>query len=748
MLVALGLGLSAVYIMLQAVYIEGDYTRTRDAALRRRQEVARDLSLPGVFALTALTDEEPLARWRRRAAFQGIQGLVLLLATWGLGLAGLRQLRNHEAANTRLQQEAQERQRALEDLARVQDLHRALLEHAPALIWRAGTDAKCDWFNATWLGFTGRTLEQEFGDGWAEGVHPEDLAGCLAIYLEAFAAQRAFAMDYRLRNRDGAYRWIADHGLPYHYKDGTFAGYIGYCFDITEHRETVARLQESERMFRDMAGNVPGVIFQFRVRPDGTTYIQYLNDRSQELFGFKTDPTDPGWQFSTHIPEEDRAAFLASIDQAVATVSPWEYVGRIQTQTGETRWIHGKSTPMPVEQELVFNGILMDITGPKRAEEETRKLSAQLQQAQKMESMGSLAGGLSHDINNVLAAILSLSSAHRLGLSPEDPLAKALDTITHACERGRDVVRRLLYFARKDLDTAEAVDLNGMLRELAQLLDATSLKKVRILTELQEPLEPVAGDLGALSHALMNLGINALDAMPDGGTLRLGTSRLADGTLQVTVQDTGEGMTAEVKKRAMEPFFTTKPLGKGTGLGLAMVYGTMMSHRGTLDLASEPGHGTVVTLNFPPAGQGGGRPEGAHPETGLAVRPPSQALRILLVDDDDLIRASVAPLLQILGHEVRTAEGGLEALEALAAWQEVDLVILDMNMPGLNGAQTLPRLLALRPGLTVLMATGYSDADILSLQAGRPNVHSIRKPFSLEELQGKLTSLIIPSGSR
>jgi CheY-like chemotaxis protein len=191
----------------------------------------------------------------------------------------------------------------------------------------------------------------------------------------------------------------------------------------------------------------------------------------------------------------------------------------------------------------------------------------------------------------------------------------------------------------------------------------------------------------------------------------------------------------------MEPFFTTKPLGKGTGLGLAMVYGTMMSHRGTLELDSEPGRGTEVTLTFPPPAQDGARPEDARPEAGAQARPASEALRILLVDDDDLIRASVAPLLQILGHEAHTAEGGLEALEALEAGLQVDLVILDMNMPVMNGAQTLPRLLALRPGLTVLMATGYTDEDFLSLLAGRPNVHAIRKPFSLDELQAKLAQL-------
>jgi CheY-like chemotaxis protein len=274
-----------------------------------------------------------------------------------------------------------------------------------------------------------------------------------------------------------------------------------------------------------------------------------------------------------------------------------------------------------------------------------------------------------------------------------------------------------------------------------QLLDATTLKRIRITTELQDPLGLVAGDEGELSHALMNLCLNALDAMPGTGTLVIRTRRLAGGAIELSVQDDGEGMSPEVLKQAIDPFFTTKPVGKGTGLGLAMVYGTVKAHGGTFDIHSEPGKGTEVMLGFPPIPETGPALPGQGVEQGQDPASARRGMRILLVDDDELIRLSLPAMLQALGHEVHTEEGGLEALASLEAGLEVDLVILDLTMPGLSGAETLPRMLALRPGLPVLLSTGYADQEIKHLMADRPNVGVIWKPFSLDELRGKLESL-------
>jgi len=383
----------------------------------------------------------------------------------------------------------------------------------------------------------------------------------------------------------------------------------------------------------------------------------------------------------------------------------------------------------------------LSLSERRKAEEERHRMEVQLFHSQRLESLGTLAGGVAHDLNNVLAAILGLASACREEAGLSGPLAQSLDTIATACVRGGQVVKGLLRFARKSMDNAGPVNLNTLVGQTVQLLDATTLKRIRITTELQDPLGLVAGDEGELSHALMNLCLNALDAMPGTGTLVIRTRRLAGGAIELSVQDDGEGMSPEVLKQAIDPFFTTKPVGKGTGLGLAMVYGTVKAHGGTFDIHSEPGKGTEVMLGFPPIPETGPALPGQGVEQGQDPASARRGMRILLVDDDELIRLSLPAMLQALGHEVHTEEGGLEALASLEAGLEVDLVILDLTMPGLSGAETLPRMLALRPGLPVLLSTGYADQEIKHLMADRPNVGVIWKPFSLDELRGKLESL-------
>ena len=253
---------------------------------------------------------------------------------------------------------------------------------------------------------------------------------------------------------------------------------------------------------------------------------------------------------------------------------------------------------LPSTRHPLLRASFIDITERRRLEAERRELEAQLYQSQKLESLGSLAGGVAHDINNVLAAILSLASAHRQAMAPGEPLAKSLDTMVNACVRGREVVRRLLVFARKNVALQGPVDLNGVAREMIQLLESTTLKRINLTTDFQEPLPAIEGDESALGHALMNVCVNAVDAMPEGGELTISTVRTEAG-VQLRVQDTGHGMSPEVLNKAAEPFYTTKAMGKGTGLGLAMVFGTMKAHGGTLAIRSAPGQGTEVVLTFP-----------------------------------------------------------------------------------------------------------------------------------------------------
>jgi len=369
--------------------------------------------------------------------------------------------------------------------------------------------------------------------------------------------------------------------------------------------------------------------------------------------------------------------------------------------------------------------------------EENIRLQERLFQAEKMESLGLLAGGVAHDMNNVLGAILGLSSAMQNLQVVDSPAWRAFGTIEKAATRGGKLVKSLLVFTRNSLPEEQVLNLNEILQEEVQILAHTTLSHVRLTLDLDSELRPIRGDGAALTHAIMNLCVNAVDAMPEEGILTLRTRNIDNAWIEVVVEDTGSGMSKEVLKRAFDPFFTTKEIGKGTGLGLSVVNRTVKAHQGQLEIQSEPGHGTRVGIRLPAC-----KPPPCPEETAAVPRSEASAgtLRVLLVDDDDLIQSSVRSVLETLGHRVSTALCGEDALARLEGGYEPDVVILDMNMPGLGGAGTLARLRALRPLLPVLLATGRVDQAALDLVKAHPHVTLMSKPFSMQELQAHLES--------
>ena len=403
-----------------------------------------------------------------------------------------------------------------------------------------------------------------------------------------------------------------------------------------------------------------------------------------------------------------------------------------------------RSSRITWDDQPAILSICRDLTERNQAEEERRKLHAQLQQSQKMESLGILAGGVAHDMNNVLGAILGMASANILAQPVESPAYHAFDTISQAAVRGGKMVKSLLGFARQSPAEEEELDINAILREEVNLLERTTLAKIGLQLDLGPELRRVRGDASALTHAFMNLCVNAVDAMPDNGTLTLRTRNVDKDWIEVVVEDSGTGMPKEVLEKALDPFYTTKPIGKGTGLGLSMVFTTVKAHRGQMEIQSEPGKGTRVMLRFPAS-------DPLHPDAEPAQVPGSEttqgALTVLMVDDDDLIQSCMKAIIEVLGHTGITAQSGEEALLKLEAGLEPDVVILDMNMPGLAGAGTLPRLRALRPTVPVLLATGRVDEAVLELAKAHPFVTLLAKPFTMKDLQQYLESMGREGGS-
>lgn len=409
---------------------------------------------------------------------------------------------------------------------------------------------------------------------------------------------------------------------------------------------------------------------------------------------------------------------------------------------GGRRWLETHAAPMrnaDGEVEALL-GITRDVTARREAEAARLELERKLHQSQKMESLGNLAGGVAHDMNNVLAAILGLASLRLDGPQDEEADRHAFEMIERACFRGSELVKGLLSFSRKGLAETTAVDVNSLVREEVNFLRHTTLARIELRMDLSTGLPAILGDPSALSHALMNLCINATDAMPEGGvlTIRTGTR---DSMVFLEVRDTGLGMSEETLAKALDPFFTTKAPGKGTGLGLSIVHSTVAAHQGDMRLESQPGRGTSVLLCFPIL-------EGPPPMVGATRRRPSYsqvlAFQVLVVDDEEAVRSTLEAMLTYLGCEVVICESAEQALTMLEAGLDPNLVILDINMPGLGGVRALPRIRALRPELSIILSTGKMDQEALDRANFIPGISLLPKPYSLSNLRQALTDLREP----
>lgn len=394
------------------------------------------------------------------------------------------------------------------------------------------------------------------------------------------------------------------------------------------------------------------------------------------------------------------------------------------------------------EEQRETNRLLrQEIRERERAERERQELDEALHQARKLEAVGRLAGGIAHDINNILTAILGHTSVMEQELSEDHAHAEDVKSIVQASLRGRDLVRNLLGFARKGQRRRVNVDLGETFDEAVALLEPTIPKNIDLQVERTEPAPVVMGDPGQLAHILVNLCLNAVDAMPEGGELRLTLTteggESAEPRALIKVIDEGEGMSEQVREQAFEPFFTTKPMGQGTGLGLPMVYGAVKDHDGDVKLESVPGRGTRVAVRLPALGLESQAANTTERVTTLPSIMPDTIVkaRVLIVDDEPLVRRAGRRILMQQGHSVIEATGGEQALELYGDDAgNIDLVLLDMLMPGMDGKETYQRLRQLDPDAAVILTTGHSlqgDIDRLLADGAKGFVP---KPFTAKEL--------------
>ena len=364
--------------------------------------------------------------------------------------------------------------------------------------------------------------------------------------------------------------------------------------EVKAHRTTELELKQEQLYSTSILESLPGIFYLY-------TYpelkLELWNKRHESLLGYEPGEIK-GRYAADWFPQEAQAAVLEAIE-GVMQGGDGTLEAPLLAKDGHLIPFFFMAIPFEMRGQRYLMGTGTDLTERHLAEAEKFKLQAQLQQAQKMESLGSLAGGVAHDMNNVLGAILGISSASMVAQPTDSPTHRAFDTITQAATRGGKLVKSLLSFARQSPVAEAEVDVNEVIREGVRMLERTTSASVRIETDLERDLGPIRGDASALHHAFLNLWVNAVDAMPEGGTLTLRTRTFDATWIEVIVEDTGTGMPSEVMDKALDPFFTTKEVGKGTGLGLSMVYRTVKAHGGQLQIQSEVGQGTRIILRFP-----------------------------------------------------------------------------------------------------------------------------------------------------
>jgi len=399
-------------------------------------------------------------------------------------------------------------------------------------------------------------------------------------------------------------------------------------------------------------------------------------------------------------------------------------------------------------------GISTDITQRKNADKEREELQMQLNQAQKMDAIGQMAGGIAHDFNNILSIVLGNISLLKLNLTEDKKVSKRLDTIEKATRRATDLTKQLLSFSRKEPSKVTACNMNKVVEGMDSLISRTVTPKVMVELNLTKELWLAKVDIGGLEDALLNLIINARDAMPDGGQLTIATRNtsldlafckqnpefMPGDYVQLTVSDTGEGISVENQKHIFEPFFTTKPQGKGTGLGLSMVFGLFKRSGGTIKVNSELGAGTTFNIYLPRT-----HDEQLEPliDGNVVTNLPKGSELILAVDDEESLLELAKESLETLGYKVLTASDGKDALEYLTKEPEIALLFSDIVMPGgISGYDLAEQAITLRPELKVLLTSGYTQKVFTDSAHVRFNEHMLHKPYSQSELANKLRMLL------
>lgn len=772
--------------------IEGKLSERSGEALFHRANPGPDLDRleKGLAGLL----EGKLSHFEGDLSYQGCEGTVRVGVHVGSlpGVSGAVIVTRHEMG--RLQQ-VEERLQQLssageQDSLSGEERFRRLAEEAPVGIYQTDARGQCTYVNRRWCELAGLIPEEAAGDGWCSALYPADRQRIELAWTSFARGEAPFSLEYRFQHEAGTVVWVSGRAAALRER-GQVTGYIGTVQDITARKDAEAKVRSLDRLheaileatnYAVISGNTEGVITSFNAAAE-----RMLGYSADEVVGRATPAL---W----HDPEEvaNRATELTRLlgrkiepglecFTAKARLGPpdeaeWTFIRKDGSRFPVTLTV----TALKDESDVITGwlGVIGDITQRRAVEERARNINRELEQriaerttelaaaeaertaigrrmaeAQKMESLGVLAGGVAHDFNNLLGAILGNSCLAMDALAPGSPAMEFLQVIRKETERAAELCRQMLAYAGRGKFVVEATDLNSTLRETADLLQVSVGKRIQVQFELAPGLPAVTVDAVQFRQIVMNLLLNSADAIGDrAGRIVIRTGRAeSSGTpgleyivtatgpqaqgefVFFEVEDDGVGIRSEDLPRIFEPFFTTKFTGRG--LGLSAVMGIVRSHQGSLGVRSAPGLGTTFRILLPPSVT-------EAPSISPMSRPsPPAASRqhrgmALVIDDERTMREVLAKMLRALGVETRTTASGEDGLRCFSeAPREFHFILVDLTMPGMDGGQTCRKLREVREGIPLAVMSGYSEHEVQEQVGHLGGVEYLSKPFSLDELR-------------
>lgn len=781
--------------------------------------------------------------------------------------------------NRQLQSEISIRNKAEQDLKQSSEKYRSIFENAMEGIYQTTAEGRIISANPSFARIFGYSSPAELTGADVNIIpfysDPDDRKKLIET-----VTRNGFAEDntIKMKRKDGAAIWVSINSRIVRDESGNILYLEGRVQDITARKLVEDKLTENEKRLSSITGNMPGVIYQFYAKDSGEWGLDYTSERILEIFGLLPEMTGLFEAFYSNIHDEDRERFLFSIEDAVKMCKSWDFEGRYVRPSGDVIWFHGLSTPTRQEDSLVFDGILLDITERKQAEEMSRlteekfckvfmtspdgiiisrmkdgmlidanegaekitgwhrgdvigttiahdtfwadpadrkyivseisagrdvlnyecpfrrndgslrkgnfsvrpitiaeescliiilrdvtdtirleqkhrNLEQQMAQSQKMDAIGKLAGGVAHDFNNILMIIQGYISLIMMKCGHEDPLYSKLRTVEENIQRGADLTRQLLGFAKEGKYEIRPLSVNELLRKSTGFFIETK-KEIAADLQLDKNIPSVDADASQLEQVFLNIFINAAHVMPDGGHLCIRTSCVtlnepeakASDTkpgnyVKIAITDTGTGMDEETLKRIFEPFFTTKAEHGGTGLGLASAYGIIRNHGGVINAFSVPGKGTTFNIYLPVSEKAAEKEEKKVPDKKLHTGTGT----ILLIDDEPTIMTIVSEMLKTLGYDVYYASGEQEAVSIYNEKKEcIDLVILDMILRGTSGVHVFKKLREIDPEVKVILSSGYSLKGEVQKVMKMGCLGFIQKPYNFTEMSEIIHKALMP----